>query len=136
MGIKSLFVVSFAFCLAPGFVHAAELQLKAEKEELIVDILNDACADSWCEGPVEIKFETVNYDSGSGTYVIGASTVRDEKNIFAKKAREFKCVVKDSSIIKVIVNSTDLYDAKTSEAQEKLLALVDRCVDQQVTTKL
>lgn len=136
MELRLIVFLSTLLFLSSGFTQTINFNLNSEKEKLIVNILNDACVDSWCEGAVEINFKSVKYDMSSASYIIDAVTVQDDQNLLAHNPISFKCSIEDRSVVYQIINSTNLYDSKTSTAEAKLYQIVDKCVDQVLIPKL
>ncbi len=131
---KIMFLVVSSLLL---FSAAASAQnLNVEDEKLIVDILNDICGDTWCEGPVEIDFKSVNYNDSRAGYVIRVSTLKDASNDLAQSVINFECTINDSSVIENLTSSKDLFDDKSVEARTKLMQQIDLCIDQKLMPQL
>ena len=130
-----LFLSAFLF-LSSSFSQSLTSALSPKNEALILDILNDACVDSWCEGAVTIEFQKTEYDETTNSFSVLGSTVQDSENIYATNSISFKCSNVEGSLIQTLINSKDLYDTRATEAKERLFSQIDNCVDQEVTAKL
>lgn len=136
MQTKGFVFLSVWLFFSSSFAQSLTFALSPKNENLVLDILNDACADSWCEGAVSLDFQKVEYDETTNSFNILGTTVQDSENIYAINSISFKCSHIEESIIHTLTSSKDLFDSRTTKATEKLFSLIDKCVDQEVTSKL
>lgn len=60
-------VLSTAVLLAPGVARAAPPVLTGHEQRVVLDLIDDACGDTWCEGDHRFDFRTFTCDRARRT---------------------------------------------------------------------
>ena len=96
--MKKFFLLIVFAILATGNVHAKPKLLPAALENEVIALLEDLGVDSWEEGGVEAKFDTVSYDPAQKTLIV----TYELREMGSNKAYE-----KQEPILILGINSTD-----------------------------
>lgn len=137
--MKSVFflVLLVLFITHSAFAKKVNAAFNHHDQKVILDYLNDACADAWCEGPVQISFKSVVFDVRTNSYIIFAKTIKEQGEDTSPEPISFNCVVKEASIIDQLKSSIDdQFTPESSKAREKLFTVISTCIDEKVLSKL
>ena len=111
MKLKSIFLLP----LLLGSLNASAFELNVEQEKTVLGILNDVCGDTWCEGPFNITFTAVKFESTEGVYILKYEA-EDIKKL------NFSCKVQNAELIENIIQNP------MGSENSQLYSVIDQCL--------
>lgn len=111
----------------------ANLKLTPQQEKVVLDSLNDACGDAWCEGEFNLEFISVKFQNKNGyeNYVISLVA----QNTYDKDSAKISvsCEIKNVQLIQDLV-TTDIGHLGHIEAE--LSEDINSCLDEKLLPKI
>lgn len=100
--MKFLITLSFLLPLLTGFQASAFLT--PDQSEKVIAALNDACADNWCEGVYDVRFDSIRCSSVSRSCLL-RMTMKDSYDEKAEP-KSHACILEPVNSVHEIFNAT------------------------------
>lgn len=103
--------------------------LDTHQEKIVLDLLNETCADSWCEGEYNIAFNAVR--TAPDSYLIDYTAADNDDRTSAQ--RLYSCEVKNKALIEKIILNDGRSTNDGSEAE--IFEIIDHCLSRDLAPK-
>ena len=131
--MKKTLLFTFAFILTLGSLHAQAKDFLNEKQkDTTLELLNNLCGDTWCEGDFEYEFDQIDCSKRKKNCTIELNVLIFGEYCYPNKPSEFKVYKKISWLCRIpeLKNVRDILvkENKRTYLSQKFINEVDECI--------